>query len=100
MRLALLGVAAPALIAAISSEPARSYDLPYDPYPWCAFYSGDGSGGTNCGFLTLEQCRATVSPAGQINSTIRSDRPRVPASVRSGSHVFEGRIAHQCVQWR
>jgi hypothetical protein len=38
--------------------------LPYDPYPWCAQYSDDGGGGTNCGFLTLEQCRATVSGIG------------------------------------
>ena len=26
-------------------------------YPWCAVYSAKG-GGTNCGFSTLEQCRA------------------------------------------
>jgi Protein of unknown function (DUF3551) len=40
--------------------------LPYDPYPWCAEYSdGEGGlGGTNCGFLTLQQCRATVSGIG------------------------------------
>lgn len=63
MRLAFFGGAAFAFIAAISSA-AHSYDLPYDPYPWCAFYSGDGGGGTNCGFLTLEQCRATVSGIG------------------------------------
>jgi hypothetical protein len=24
-------------------------------YPWCAIYSGKG-GGTNCGFVTFEQC--------------------------------------------
>ena len=34
-------------------------------YPWCAQYSGrDGDGGTNCGFTTLAQCRATVSGIG------------------------------------
>jgi hypothetical protein len=33
-----------------------------DPYKWCAVYSGrDGS---NCGFVTIEQCRATVSGIG------------------------------------
>ena len=37
--------------------------LPYDPYPWCAQYADDG-GGTNCGFRTFEQCRATVSGLG------------------------------------
>jgi Protein of unknown function (DUF3551) len=29
-------------------------------YPWCAYYGG-GEWGTNCGFSTYEQCRATVS---------------------------------------
>jgi len=34
-------------------------------YPWCAQYSGgDDGGGRNCGFSTLEQCRATVSGIG------------------------------------
>ena len=34
-------------------------------YPWCAYYGGRGfSGGTNCGFTTFEQCRATVSGIG------------------------------------
>lgn len=36
-----------------------------DPYKWCAVYSGGmGGGGTNCGFVTIEQCRATVSGIG------------------------------------
>jgi len=35
-----------------------------DPYKWCAVYGGHGGGGSNCGFLTLEQCRATVSGIG------------------------------------
>ena len=33
-------------------------------YPWCAQYSGDGDGGRNCGFSTIEQCMATVSGIG------------------------------------
>jgi Protein of unknown function (DUF3551) len=33
-----------------------------DPYKWCANYSMRG--GSNCGFVTLEQCRATVSGIG------------------------------------
>jgi Protein of unknown function (DUF3551) len=33
-------------------------------YPWCANYSGESSGGRNCGFTTWEQCRATVSGVG------------------------------------
>jgi Protein of unknown function (DUF3551) len=33
-----------------------------DPYKWCAVDSS--SGGTNCGFVTIEQCRATISGRG------------------------------------
>jgi hypothetical protein len=53
------------LMAALAPSAARAYEKPYDPYPWCAEYWGDrGGGGTNCGFLTLEQCRAAVSGVG------------------------------------
>jgi uncharacterized protein DUF3551 len=46
------------LLASAFAQPATA-----DPYKWCAVYSGrDGS--TNCYFITLEQCRATVSGAG------------------------------------
>lgn len=33
-----------------------------DPYKWCAQYGRDG--GRNCGFLTFEQCLATISGIG------------------------------------
>jgi hypothetical protein len=33
-------------------------------YPWCAQYGGDATGGKNCGFSTLEQCRAAASGNG------------------------------------
>jgi hypothetical protein len=49
LAIALLGTAGPASA---------------DPYKWCAVYGGRGGGGSNCGFLTLEQCRATVSGIG------------------------------------
>ena len=43
----------------------REYGLPCDNTRWCAQYAGGGrGGGTNCGFFTLEQCRATVSGIG------------------------------------
>jgi hypothetical protein len=43
----------------------REYALPCDNTRWCAQYSGGrAGGGTNCGFFTLEQCRATVSGIG------------------------------------
>jgi hypothetical protein len=34
-----------------------------DPYKWCAVYD-TGDAATNCGFVTIEQCRATVSGIG------------------------------------
>ena len=52
-----------------------------EPYPWCAQYSGGrGGGGRNCGFATLEQCRATVSGIGgfcepNLFYTGRAERP-------------------------
>ena len=34
-------------------------------YPCCAYYSsGDDGGGTNCGFITFEQCMATARGLG------------------------------------
>jgi hypothetical protein len=33
-----------------------------DPYKWCAV--DNSGGGTNCGFVTIEQCRATISGKG------------------------------------
>ena len=35
-----------------------------DPYRWCADLTITRGGASNCWFLTLEQCRATVSGAG------------------------------------
>jgi hypothetical protein len=35
-----------------------------DPYRWCAHYSGNGGNGSNCYFMSLEQCRWAVSGVG------------------------------------
>jgi hypothetical protein len=36
-------------------------------YPWCAIYSGGAvSGGTNCGFISFEQCMATAFGLGSF----------------------------------
>ena len=35
-----------------------------DPYRWCAVLGMSGDVGTNCYFMTLEQCRATISGVG------------------------------------
>lgn len=59
----LLGLAAAAGVAASLFFSASAANA--DSYRWCAIYSGGiGGGGSNCGFVTLEQCRATVSGIG------------------------------------
>jgi hypothetical protein len=35
-----------------------------DPYRWCAQYGNSDDNGTNCYFMTLEQCRAAISGNG------------------------------------
>jgi hypothetical protein len=36
-------------------------------YPWCAIYSGAAvGGGTNCGFVTFDQCMETVRGLGSL----------------------------------
>jgi hypothetical protein len=61
MRKALFGLAVAAGFASscfFAINPANA-----DPYKWCAVYdTGDAS--ANCGFVTIEQCRATVSGIG------------------------------------
>jgi hypothetical protein len=49
------------LIVASAADTARA-----DPYRWCAEYGGGeiGAGGSNCYFITLEQCRAAISGMG------------------------------------
>ena len=55
------GLAVASLMAvAAGPSPARAEIL----YPWCAQYSGEDMSGTNCGFVTLAQCMATVSGIG------------------------------------
>jgi len=44
---------------------ATSLTASADPYRWCAEYGGfRGGGGTNCYFVTIQQCRAAVSGVG------------------------------------
>lgn len=71
-----------ALVGTAVSTPARAYVMPYDPYPWCAVYGGRGGGGTNCGFLTIEQCRATVSGIGGFCTPNQFYNPRPAARAR------------------
>jgi hypothetical protein len=53
-----------AAVSLVSLLPATN-TAQADPYRWCAYYSGGFSGGgTNCGFVTLSQCRAAIHGAG------------------------------------
>jgi hypothetical protein len=58
MKMTLLGLAV--LAAGVMAQPAHA-----DPYRWCAEYGGGrGGGGTNCGFVTWQQCQAAISGVG------------------------------------
>jgi len=42
-------------------------DVKAQNYPWCAIYSGGAAGGgTNCGFVTFEQCMETARGLGSL----------------------------------
>lgn len=43
---------------------AQSDRAQADPYRWCAQYGTSDDVGTNCFFVTLEQCRAAISGNG------------------------------------
>jgi len=59
-RYGLLAAVLAAVVTCVIGSPAAQAD----PYRWCAVYGGKGGGGQNCGFVTIEQCRATVSGIG------------------------------------
>jgi len=60
-KLALLSAVAAAVAATSAWQaPASAVE-----YPWCAQYGGFfGGGGRNCGFVSYQQCMATVSGIG------------------------------------
>jgi hypothetical protein len=75
MRKSILGLAVMAGFAATFFAGAAAAN----PYKWCANYSGGrGGGGTNCGFVTLGQCRAAISGVGGVcnfNPYYTAERP-------------------------
>ena len=82
MRLSFIVLAALVWPALLCASELRAYEMPYDPYPWCAVYSGDAGGASNCGFLTIEQCRATVSGIGGFCEPNQFYNPRPVAQAR------------------
>jgi hypothetical protein len=55
----LVPMLAGVFVMAILAGPA----LAQTNYPWCSNFA-DGFGGTNCGFVSYEQCMATVRGSG------------------------------------
>ena len=69
-----------------------------DPYKWCAVDSN--SGGTNCGFVTIEQCRASVSGQGgfcepkqvvppNLSPAAKAAAPKTDPSGSNGNSLME-----------
>ena len=68
-----------------------------DPYKWCAVESG---GSTNCSFMTIEQCRATISGNGgscepkqilptNLSPAARNAAPKTATSGNRGNSLME-----------
>lgn len=56
-------------------------------YPWCSNFA-DGFGGTNCGFVSYEQCMATVRGSGGYCDKNDTYRPQAsaPATGATSTH--------------
>jgi hypothetical protein len=72
------------LPAVLPQTPATA--LPCDYTRWCAQYSGRGA--TNCGFFTIEQCRATVSGIGAFCVPNQFYNPCRSAGLRSSRYRY------------
>jgi hypothetical protein len=57
-------------------------------YPWCSNFA-DGFGGTNCGFVSYEQCMATVRGSGGYCDKNNTYRPQ------SGAQTGGAASAHR-----
>ena len=59
-------------------------------YPWCAIYSGKAGGGTNCGFISFEQCMDTARGLGSFCRRIRNTylrQCRIPQLFDGATHT-------------
>jgi Protein of unknown function (DUF3551) len=52
------------LAATVASAFVGAQTASADPYKWCAVGTGVGGGGTNCGYMTYEQCLASTRGSG------------------------------------
>ncbi len=76
MRTMLFGAAVLAVGAAMMGGSARAQN-----YPWCGFYD-TGDQAINCGFVSREQCMATVSGIGGFCMPNNTYRPPPPSRRR------------------
>ena len=82
-RLVLLAAVAIAMLVSMIANPAQARE-----YPWCAHYGGADNDSTNCGFSTIEQCRAAISGVGGFCQT----NPRyIPPAAGRGSRASDRR---------
>src|SRR5580704_17420867 len=59
-------------------------------YPWCAQYGGSAGGVMNCGFVSFDQCMATLSGMGGFcnqNSQYQAAGPASTKQIRKKSHT-------------
>jgi hypothetical protein len=70
MRLTALALAALVLASASSGAMAQNY-------PWCAHYD-TGDAAYNCGFVSFEQCQATIRGMGGFCERNTQFRPLLP----------------------
>lgn len=75
----------PAVVAfGLLAGGAAGHAQTYYDYPWCAAYSYRTK---NCGFMTFQQCLATISGVGGSCEPNPFYRPRVkPARRKSAQH--------------
>ena len=79
-RLFMLGIIVAAIGGGSGGAAAQNY-------PWCADYSGDFGDTTNCGFVSFDQCMATVRGMGGfcvINNTYQP--PAGPSRQHAAKH--------------
>jgi hypothetical protein len=70
------------IVSAAGGRPAVAQN-----YPWCADYA---SGGTNCGFVTFQQCLATLSGMGGFCNRNTQYVPGAPGDFNRWSRKVRG----------
>ncbi|MFZ3359253.1 MAG: DUF3551 domain-containing protein [Xanthobacteraceae bacterium] len=62
-------------------------------YPWCAQYSGEMGGATNCGFVSFDQCMLTVRGIGGFCVVNNRYQPAVSPAPRRGASGRHGSVS-------